>query len=123
MPSSAGSTAAARTWMTSRQATWQNEFDYRVAEDRAAAEWIEGHGLRSTSAVIWSADVWLYSISDFTVIMPTPPIYNDATLLGSYGAAAQRIAALAPEIVVTEGTTLAADPEIRSEEHTSELQS
>jgi hypothetical protein len=92
--------------------TWQNEFDYRVAEDRAAAEWIEGHGLRSTSAVIWSADVWLYSISDFTVIMPTPPIYNDATLLGSYGAAAQRIAALAPEIVVTEGTTLAADPEI-----------
>jgi 4-amino-4-deoxy-L-arabinose transferase-like glycosyltransferase len=93
-------------------ATWQNQFDDRVAEDRAAAEWIDSHGLRATSAVIWSADVWLYLISDFPVIMPTPPIYNDATLLGSYTAVAQRITALAPEVVVTEGTTLSADPEI-----------
>ena len=93
--------------------SWQNEFDARVPEDRAAASWITNHGLEGTSAVIWSADVWLYTIDDFSVIMPTPPIYNDAVLLGSWDATAQRIAALDPVIVVTEGTTISAYPQIQ----------
>ncbi|MGD0833127.1 MAG: glycosyltransferase family 39 protein [Candidatus Dormibacteria bacterium] len=92
--------------------SWENEFDLRVGEDRAAADWITGHGLQGTSAVIWSADAWLYSISDFTVLMPTPPIYNDAPLLGGWDATAQRVASLDPVVVVTEGTTIASYPQI-----------
>src|ERR1019366_551899 len=59
---------------------YQDQFDYRVSEDSAVAAWIKAHGLDGSSAVLWSADAWLYDLNDLQLLMPTPPIYNDEHL-------------------------------------------
>jgi 4-amino-4-deoxy-L-arabinose transferase-like glycosyltransferase len=92
--------------------TWQDTFDYRVAEDRQAAAWISAHGLVGASAVVWSADAWLYELDNLQLLMPTPPIYNDAVLLGSPSSAADQVAAWEPELVISEGASEAEFPEI-----------
>lgn len=92
--------------------TWQDTFDYRVAEDRQVAAWISAHGLDGASAVVWSSDAWLYDLDDLQLLVPTPPIYNDATLLGSAASLAQRVAAWEPEVVVAEGRSQAEYPQI-----------
>jgi 4-amino-4-deoxy-L-arabinose transferase-like glycosyltransferase len=94
--------------------TWQDQFDYRVAEDRAVAAWINAHGLEESSAVVWSSDAWLYDLDDLQLILPTPPIYNDETLLGFNGPVARKVTDLAPAIVVTEGASRAQWSEINS---------
>jgi hypothetical protein len=95
-------------------ASYQDQFDYRVPEDSAVSAWISAHGLDGSSAVVWSADAWLYDENQLQLILPTPPIYNDETLLGNYGPVARRVAALAPEVVVTEGSSRQSYPEINS---------
>jgi hypothetical protein len=64
--------------------------------------------------VVWSSDAWLYDLDDLQLLLPTPPIYNDETLVGSDGPLARKVADLAPEIVVTEGASRAAWPEINA---------
>ena len=91
---------------------WQDHFDYRVVEDRQVASWMDAHGLRGSSAVIWSADAWLYELADVPLLLPTPPIYNDEVLLGDQGQVAQRVSDLDPHVVVTEGESRAQWPEI-----------
>jgi len=93
---------------------YQDQFDYRVPEDSAVAVWIKAHGLDGSSAVVWSADAWLYELSDLQLLLPTPPIYNDEVLLGNDGPVAQKVADLDPEIVITEGSARQAYPEINS---------
>jgi 4-amino-4-deoxy-L-arabinose transferase-like glycosyltransferase len=94
--------------------TYQDQFDSRVAEDSEVAAWIRAHGLDGSTAVVWSADAWLYDLSDLQLILPTPPLYNDEALLGNDGPVAQKVADLDPEIVITEGSTRQAYPEIDS---------
>ena len=93
---------------------YQEQFDYRVSEDRAVSAWIKAHGLDGSSAVVWSADAWLYDLDDLQLLLPTPPIYNDEVLLGQDGPVAQKVADLDPEIVITEGSARQAYPEINS---------
>jgi 4-amino-4-deoxy-L-arabinose transferase-like glycosyltransferase len=93
---------------------YQDQFNYRVSEDSAAAVWIKAHGLDGSSAVVWSADAWLYELSHLQLLLPTPPIYNDEALLGNDGPVAQKVADLDPEIVITEGSARQAYPEIDS---------
>jgi 4-amino-4-deoxy-L-arabinose transferase-like glycosyltransferase len=93
---------------------YQDQFDYRVSEDSALAVWVKAHGLDGSSVVVWSADTWLYDLSDLQLLLPTPPIYNDEVLLGNDGPVAQKVADLDPEIVITEGSARQASPEINS---------
>jgi 4-amino-4-deoxy-L-arabinose transferase-like glycosyltransferase len=91
---------------------YQDRFDDRFVEDSQLSEWISGHGLDGTSAVVWSADVWLYDDNQLQLLLPTPPIYNDEVLLGFNGPLAQRVADLEPEIVITEESAIQSYPEI-----------
>jgi 4-amino-4-deoxy-L-arabinose transferase-like glycosyltransferase len=93
---------------------YQDQFDYRVSEDSAVSAWIKAHGLDGSSAVVWSADAWLYDLDDLQLLLPTPPIYNDEVLLGQDGPVAQKVVDLDPEIVITEGSARQAYPEINS---------
>jgi 4-amino-4-deoxy-L-arabinose transferase-like glycosyltransferase len=93
---------------------YQDQFDYRVSEDSAVSAWINALGLDGSSAVVWSADAWLYDLDDLQLVLPTPPIYNDEVLLGNDGPVAQKVADLDPEIVITEGSARQAYPEINS---------
>ena len=94
--------------------TYQDQFDARVAEDSEVAAWIRAHGLEGGSAVVWSADAWLYDMADLQLLLPTPPIYNDEQLLGNDGPVAQRVAALEPALVITDGDSVSYWPEISS---------
>ena len=94
--------------------TYQDQFDARVPEDSEVAAWIRAHGLEGSSAVVWSADAWLYELNDLQLLLPPPPIYTDEVLLGNDGPVAQKVADLDPEIVITEGSARRADPEINS---------
>ncbi len=91
---------------------WQDSFDYRVPEDRQVAAWITAHGLDGVPAVVWSSDAWLYDLDDLQLLVPTPPIYNDPTLLGSAASLAQQVGEWKPEIVVSEGRSQAEFPQI-----------
>ncbi|MGA9112362.1 MAG: hypothetical protein WB802_01000, partial [Candidatus Dormiibacterota bacterium] len=93
---------------------YQDPFNYVVSEDSAVAVWIKAHGLDGSSAVVWSADAWLYELNELQLLLPTPPIYNDEALLGNDGPVAQKVADLDPEIVITEGSARQAYPEINS---------
>jgi 4-amino-4-deoxy-L-arabinose transferase-like glycosyltransferase len=93
---------------------YQDQFDYRVSEDSAVAAWIKAHGLDGSSAVVWSADAWLYELDDLQLLLPTPPIYNDEHLLGYDGPVAQEVADLEPSIVITEAQSRTSWPEINS---------
>jgi Dolichyl-phosphate-mannose-protein mannosyltransferase len=94
-------------------ASLQNEFDDRVAGDRATAAWIKSHGLSGRSAVAWSSDAWLYVMADLPLSLPTPPIYNDEVLLGAQGQVVQAVAALDPDMIITSDDALATFPEVQ----------
>jgi 4-amino-4-deoxy-L-arabinose transferase-like glycosyltransferase len=93
---------------------YQVQFDVRVTEDSQVSGWISAHGLDGSSAVVWSSDAWLYDENQLQLLLPTPPIYNDEVLLGFDGPVAQRVAALQPDIVITEGESVSQWPEITS---------
>lgn len=80
---------------------WQNAFDDRVMGDDAAAAWIRGHGLSGHSTVVWSNEPWPYLLADVPMLLPTPPIYNDMTLLGQNGQVSARVEQLNPDLIVT----------------------
>ncbi|MBO0682990.1 MAG: hypothetical protein J2P45_07525, partial [Candidatus Dormibacteraeota bacterium] len=79
---------------------WQYAFDDRVKGDAAAAAWIRAHGLSGHSTVVWSNEPWPYLLADVPLLLPTPPIYNDMTLLGNNGPVAVRVRQLNPELIV-----------------------
>ncbi|MGA8016388.1 MAG: hypothetical protein WCB85_10770, partial [Candidatus Dormiibacterota bacterium] len=91
---------------------YQKGFDYRVPEDAEVGAWIGANGLDGSTAVVWSADAWLYDTNDLQLLLPTPPIYNDNLLLGA--ALASVVCELAPSLVVTEGTARAEYPSINA---------
>jgi 4-amino-4-deoxy-L-arabinose transferase-like glycosyltransferase len=84
-------------------AAWQDGFDYRVPEDAQVAAWLRANGLQGSTAVVWSADAWLYDEGHLQLLLPTPPIYNDEVLLGSDTQLGHDVGSLAPQIVITEG--------------------
>jgi 4-amino-4-deoxy-L-arabinose transferase-like glycosyltransferase len=92
--------------------TWDNEFDARVAGDMAVVEWLDGKGLRGTTAVVWSSDAWVYALADLEILMPTPPIYNDEVLLGFNGPVEEFVALAGPEVIVTSHDAVQQYPEI-----------
>ena len=71
---------------------------------------ISANGLDGSSAVVWSSDAWLYETNDLQLVLPTAPIYNDNVLLGSD--LAPMVAALTPDLIVTEGHARSAWPSI-----------
>ncbi|MGA7987983.1 MAG: glycosyltransferase family 39 protein [Candidatus Dormiibacterota bacterium] len=91
---------------------WGNEFDARVEGDTDVVDWMTEHGLRGTTAVIWSSDAWVYALADLQIILPTPPIYNDEVLLGFNGPVEQFVAAARPVVIVTAADSLQQYPEI-----------
>jgi 4-amino-4-deoxy-L-arabinose transferase-like glycosyltransferase len=94
--------------------TYQDQFDYRVSEDTEVAAWIKAHGMEGASAVVWSADAWVYDLDDLQLLLPTPPIYNDEHLLGYDGPVAQKVSDLEPALVITEGQSRSSWPEINA---------
>jgi 4-amino-4-deoxy-L-arabinose transferase-like glycosyltransferase len=106
----------------SDKANWDSDFDWRVAADQAVASWLKKEGLGGTSAVVWSADSWLYSLADLPVLMPTPPIYNDEVLLGINGEVEMYVDDLQPEVIVVTSDAGAQFPEIQKLLATSRYQ-
>jgi len=93
---------------------WEKQWDDRAPADTAVGDWLRSHGLAGHSAVVWSSDAWPYLLADLPVLLPTPPIYNNFPLLGTNGEVTGRVAALAPEIIVTSDSDVAAFPEINT---------
>jgi 4-amino-4-deoxy-L-arabinose transferase-like glycosyltransferase len=97
---------------SSDRAAWDDEFDDRVAGDRAVVAWLDANGLRGASAVVWSSDAWVYALADLEIVMPTPPIYNDEVLLGFNGPVEAYVALARPLVIVTSHDALQQYPEI-----------
>lgn len=93
---------------------WEKQWDDRSPADTAVSDWIRAHNLAGQSAVVWSSDAWPYLIADLRLMLPTPPIYNNFELLGQNGEVTSRVAALAPEIILTSDNDVAEFPEIQS---------
>jgi len=91
---------------------WSARLDIRSPADEATAEWIRDHGLSQSSAVIWSSSAWLYLLADLPLGLPTAPIYNNVVLFGSAAAVADRVDAMAPQMIVTSDEALSQWPEI-----------
>jgi 4-amino-4-deoxy-L-arabinose transferase-like glycosyltransferase len=92
--------------------TWDNEFDARVAGDRAVVAWLDDKGLEGSSAVVWSSDAWVYALANLEILLPTPPIYNDEVLLGFHGPVEEFVAGARPVVIVTAHDALQQYPEI-----------
>jgi hypothetical protein len=56
-------------------------------------------------------------LADLPLLLPTPPIYNDMTLLGQNGQVAARVAELNPEIIITADDAELQFPEVNSVLH------
>jgi hypothetical protein len=95
------------------RARWHRMFDERVSGDAAAAAWVRSHGLSGHPAVVWSNDPWPYVLADLPLLLPTPPIYNDMTLLGIDGQVSARVRELSPEIIVTAEDAVLQFPEVK----------
>jgi 4-amino-4-deoxy-L-arabinose transferase-like glycosyltransferase len=85
---------------------WGNNFDSRVEGDSDVVDWLTQHGLRGTTAVIWSSDAWVYALADLQIVLPTPPIYNDEVLLGFNGPVEQFVAVARPVVIVVANDSL-----------------
>ena len=68
--------------------------------------------MTQSSAVIWSSSAWLYLLADLPLGLPTAPIYNNVVLFGSAAAVADRVDAMAPQMIVTSDEALSQWPEI-----------
>jgi 4-amino-4-deoxy-L-arabinose transferase-like glycosyltransferase len=82
------------------RADWDDSFDWRVAADRTVAAWVGKQGLAGATAVVWSSEVWLYSLAKLPVLVPTPPIYNDEVLLGGDSQVATLVEGLKPTLII-----------------------
>jgi 4-amino-4-deoxy-L-arabinose transferase-like glycosyltransferase len=103
------------------RAGWLASFDERVSGDAAAAAWVRTHGMAGHSAVVWSNDPWPYLLADLPLMLPTPPIYNDITLLGQNGQVSARVKELRPEIIVTGDDAVVQFPEVKAVLHGYQL--
>jgi hypothetical protein len=92
---------------------WQGMFDDRATGNAAAAAWVRSHGLSGHPAVVWSNDPWPYVLADLPLLLPTPPIYNNMTLLGINGQVSDRVRELDPEIIVTSEDAVLQFPEVK----------
>jgi 4-amino-4-deoxy-L-arabinose transferase-like glycosyltransferase len=79
---------------------WDDSFDWRVAADRTVAAWVGKQGLAGATAVVWSSEVWVYSLARLPVLVPTPPIYNDEVLLGGDSQVATLVEGLRPTLII-----------------------
>jgi hypothetical protein len=82
------------------RADWDDSFDWRVAADRTVATWVGRQGLAGSTAVVWSSEVWMYSLAKLPVLVPTPPIYNDEVLLGGDSQLATFVEGLKPTLII-----------------------
>ena len=105
------------------KADWYIEFDSRVPADEATAQFIKDEGLSGTTAVVWSADAWVYPLAGLDNVMPTPPIYNDEVLLGINGQVAAYVSHIQPVVIVTSTDALQEFPEIQGVLSASYVQS
>jgi hypothetical protein len=105
---------AVRAVLRQDDSDWDEQFDSHVPADMAVASWISAHGYSGASAVVWSSDAWVYSLADLSVLMPTPPIYNDEVLLGNNGPVATAVAELKPTLIVVSDDAETQFPEIKS---------
>jgi hypothetical protein len=105
---------AVRAALRQDDSDWDEQFDSHVPADMAVASWISAHGYSGASAVVWSSDAWVYSLADLSVLMPTPPIYNDEVLLGNNGPVATAVAELKPTLIVVSDDAETQFPEIKS---------
>ena len=64
--------------------------------------------------MVWSADSWPYLLADLQLLLPTPPIYNDVTLLGQNGQVSARVKEINPEIIVAADDATLQFPEVKS---------
>jgi len=80
--------------------SWASSFDARAPAAVAMGLWLHQHGATGETAVVWSADAWPYLLGDLPVTLPTPPIYNDNVLLGGSRLLSQRVASIAPEVLI-----------------------
>jgi 4-amino-4-deoxy-L-arabinose transferase-like glycosyltransferase len=92
--------------------TWTSDFDDKVLADARSSRWIRDHGWSGHRAVLWSSDAWPYILADLPLLLPTAPIYNDVVLYGSHEATVARVAALDPELILTQDQDLSQFPEI-----------
>jgi 4-amino-4-deoxy-L-arabinose transferase-like glycosyltransferase len=100
--------------LTGREAriTWETDFDDKVLGDDRTSAWIRDHGWSGHRAVLWSSDAWPYILADLPLLLPTAPIYNDVVLYGSHQALVDRVAALDPELMLTQDADLVLFPEV-----------
>jgi 4-amino-4-deoxy-L-arabinose transferase-like glycosyltransferase len=94
------------------RAEWSLKLEKRSPADEATAAWIQDNGLSRSTAVIWSSSAWLYLLADLPLALPTAPIYNDVVLFGSGSAVAAQVAAMQPQLIVTEDDALSQWPDI-----------
>jgi 4-amino-4-deoxy-L-arabinose transferase-like glycosyltransferase len=92
--------------------TWTSDFDDKVLADARTSAWIREHGWSGHRAVAWSSDAWPYILADLPLLLPTAPIYNDIVLAGSHEALVAQVAALDPELIMTQDFDLVVFPEI-----------
>lgn len=95
-----------------RRITWATDFDDRVLADTRTSAWLRDHGWSGHRAVLWSSDTWPYILADLPLLLPTAPIYNDTVLDGSYQATADHVAALDPELIMTQDFDVVQFPQI-----------
>ncbi|GAC1573228.1 MAG: hypothetical protein NVS3B18_06520 [Candidatus Dormibacteria bacterium] len=92
---------AVATWLHVRASEdWDDSFDARVAADRAVVTWVGQQGLAGASAVVWSSEVWVYSLAELPVLVPTPPIFNDEVLLGGDSQVESLVEGLKPTLII-----------------------
>jgi hypothetical protein len=94
--------------------TWSDDFDDRVLGDARVSAWIRDHGWSGHRAVVWSSNAWPYLLADLPLLLPTAPIYNDIVLFGSHDALVAHVAALDPELILTNDGDLQLFGEISS---------
>ncbi len=92
--------------------TWTTDFDDKVLADARSSAWIRAHGWSGHRAVLWSSDAWPYVLADLPLLLPTAPIYNDIVLAGSHEALVAQVAALDPELILTQDFDLVVFPEV-----------
>ncbi|HEY2704150.1 MAG TPA: glycosyltransferase family 39 protein [Candidatus Dormibacteraeota bacterium] len=92
--------------------TWTTDFDDKVLADARSSAWIRAHGWSGHRAVLWSSDAWPYILADLPLLLPTAPIYNDIVLAGSHQALVAQVAALDPEVILSQDFDLVVFPEV-----------
>lgn len=103
---------AARALGKESSITYLNFFDYRVAGEKLAAQWVDQHGLARAPTLVWSSDAWFYLLAGASPVLPTPALYVDEMWLGAAGVM-DWVEAQQPQVVVTTPSSLSVYPQIQ----------